>query len=245
MTKDRSFICGKCEKCKLWLCDMLKKWGKKRLKHCSSCVTVGEQWLCGKVCKFQAWLLSISEAVLSPCCPRCPASQRRYAETQHIKWDVTCTATLFYLYCMRQHWGKNAKKRSPAAWWGLVALQARRGDSVIFTLRAEGGRETSPPQPMPPLCSPPCPYFSQRQRKKKIADNYLLWNFLTVSVSATWCVGVTKLIFDWFLGHAPRLLCRCMFWMWPPMREKNNSKNNGFRFLCSAPNKTTGVLEMI
>lgn len=96
------------------------------------------------VCKFQAWLLSISEAVLSPRCPRCPASQRRYAETQHIKWDVTCTATLFYLYCARQHWGRNAKKRSPAAWWGLVALQAHRGDSVIFALRAEGGRETSP-----------------------------------------------------------------------------------------------------
>lgn len=104
-----------------------------------------QEWALGRDCKFRDRLLSISEALLSLGCPRWPASQRRWSETQHAKWDVTCAAILFYLYWMRRHWARDAKKRSPAAWWGLVALQAHRGGCVIFTLTSEGVRETSPP----------------------------------------------------------------------------------------------------
>lgn len=69
-----------------------------------------EEWFLGGVCKFQAWLLSISEPLLSPSCPRCPPSQRRCSETQHTKWDVTCAAILFYLYWMGRHCGERCKK---------------------------------------------------------------------------------------------------------------------------------------
>lgn len=153
-----------------------------------------EEWFLGGDCKFQAWLLSISEALLSPSCPQCPASQRRCSETQHTKWDVTCAAILFYLYWMGRHWGRDAKKRSPAAWWGLGALQAHQGVCVIFTLTSKGVRETSSPSTTLPPLRRPRPPSPQRQRKTE--DNYLVWNFLAVSVSATRCVGVTELIFD-------------------------------------------------
>lgn len=41
--------------------------------------------------------------------------------------------------------GEDAKKHSPAAWWGLVALQPQGGGCVIFTLAWKGEKETSPP----------------------------------------------------------------------------------------------------
>lgn len=115
------------------------------------------EWLLSADCKFQTRLLSISKLLLSPGRPQCRPSQRRRSETQHIKWDVTCATRLFYLYWMGRHWGRNAKKRPPAAWWGLVALQVHRGGSVIFTLTSEGIKETSlPPAHLPPKAKRNC-----------------------------------------------------------------------------------------
>lgn len=124
-----------------------------------------EEWFLGGDSEFQAWLLSISEALLSPSCPQCPVSQWRSAETQHTKWDVTCAAILFYLYWMGRHWGRNVTKRSPAAWWGLVALQAHGGVCVIFTLTSKGVRETSPTSNTPPLSAGLTHLLPQRHRK--------------------------------------------------------------------------------
>lgn len=145
------------------------KTGKKSPECHSVCVCKHQgmsegpkEWFLGRDRKFQARLLSISKVLFSPSCPRCPASQQRHSVTQHTKWDVTCAAILFYLYWMGRHWGRNAKQRSPAAWWGLVALQVHGGGCVIFTLTSEGGRETSPllnnfnfpPQPASPTLPP-------------------------------------------------------------------------------------------
>lgn len=164
-----------------------------------------EEWFLGRGRKFQAQLLSISKVLFSPSCPRCPASQQRRSVAQHTKWDVTCAAILFYLYWTGRHWGRNAKTRSPAAWWGLVALQVHGGGCVIFTLTSEGGRETSPLLnnfSLPP--GRPRPPFPQRQRKT--VDNYLVWNFLAVSVSIT-TMRVSQNSYLWFWGHATKLVC--------------------------------------
>lgn len=179
------------------------------------------EWFLGRDCKFQARLLSISGVLLSTSCPQCPASQRRCSETQHTKWDVTGAAILFYLYWIGRHWGRDAKKRSPAAWLGLVALQVHEGGRVIFTLTSKGVRETQHS-----LCSippyPASPTFSQRQRKT--VDNYLVWNFLSFSVCHRTCGCQRTHIWLCFWGHATRLLCWWLCWRRSPWGERTIPK---------------------
>lgn len=86
----------------------------------------------------------------------------------------------------------------------------------------------TPPSATTTPSSRPRPPYPQRQRKT--VDNYLVWNFLAVSVSATWCVGVTELIFDWFWGHARRLLCWCLCWRCSPWSKAGIQKIMVFFF---------------
>lgn len=133
----------------------------------------------------------------------CPASQRRCSETQHIKWDVTCATILFYLYWMGRHWERDAKKRSPAAWWEVWWLSKPTRSLCNFhphIWECMGdftspfhSHSHSPKYPFPCFCQPPSP---SPQRQRKTADNYLVWNFLAAGVFTTQCVGVTQLIFD-------------------------------------------------
>lgn len=153
-----------------------------------------EEWFHGRVCKFQAWLMSISEALLSPA-----ALGGRRLSGGALKHNTPNEMWLAPPYCsIYTGWAdivrKDAKKRSPAVWWGLVALQTHGGVCVIFTLISKGVRENSAPHNHTSPLQRPRPPSPQRQRKT--VDNYLVWNFLAVSVSATLCVGVTQLIFD-------------------------------------------------
>lgn len=136
------------------------------------------EWFLGRVCKFQNWLLSISEALLSHSCPRCPASQRRCSETQHTKWDVTCVAILFYLYWMGRCCGERCKK-------ALTCCLMRSGSSPTPRRRLCNFHSRMEGRPHPHSNTTP---HSQRQRKT--VDNYL------VKFPGSQCVGVTKLIFD-------------------------------------------------
>lgn len=132
--------------------------------------------------------------MLFPSCPGCPASQWRCSETQHTKWDVTCAAILFYLYWMGRHWGRDAKKRSPADWWGLVALQAQGGGCVIFTVTSKGVRETSPPLSPSLLCSAGIAHLPPKGKEKQ---QIITWCEISSQLGyPPWCGGVTELIFD-------------------------------------------------
>lgn len=130
-----------------------------------------------------------------PAAPRCPASQRRCSETQHTKWDVTRAAILFYLYWMGRHCGERCKKALTCCLMRSGGSPSPRRSLCNFHPHIQGWKadltpSSSTPSP-PPTASPTFP-----QRQRKTVDNYLVWNFLAVSVSATQCVGVTKLIFD-------------------------------------------------
>lgn len=138
-------------------------------------------------------------------------SRWRCSETQHTKWDVTHTAILFYLYCIGRHWRKYAKMCSPAALWGLVTLQAHGGGCVIFTLSSKGVSKAST---TPSTAQPTSPTFFPKARET--ADNYLVWNFLTASVSSTQYVGVTELIFDCGSEDMQQDLCWCVYWRCHP-----------------------------
>lgn len=136
------------------------------------------EWFLGGDGKFQAWLPSISEALLSPGCTQCPASQWRCSETQHTKWDVTCAAILFYLYWMGRCWGRNATKHKKA----LTCCLMRSGGSPspverlcnfhlhIWGCKGDLTLLNHLPRPASPT-SPP-------QRQRQTVDNYLVWNFL-------------------------------------------------------------------
>ena len=76
--------------------DWVEEWWRWRLQHkgkrnVAQCVCTHQgttegpvERLLGGDCKTEAWLLSISEALLfSPIYPGCPASQWRCSETQH------------------------------------------------------------------------------------------------------------------------------------------------------------------
>lgn len=120
------------------------------------------EWLLGRVCKFQAWLLSISEAVLFFffffCrCPRCPQHLSGGALKHNTPNEMWLVSPYCSIYTGRdERWGERCKKCSPAAWWGVVAFRPHGGGCVIFTLALEGGDLTVP------------------ERQRKIVDNYLV-----------------------------------------------------------------------
>lgn len=127
--------------------------------------------LSGFTAGIQALTLSINEVEHSCCCPQYPVSQWRRTETQHTKWDVTCTVILFYLYWTTL---SEMQKRSPAAWLGLVSIQPVE-DCTIFTLRFKGRSHA----PLP-------------QNGTKTIAHYLVWN----SISHMWGGSVAKSMFE-------------------------------------------------